>query len=190
MDSPFVGRFVGVKLSFPQINQYEKKVRGNTTIFAASVYHPVDEVEHTYFIDILNYIMSSVRRTEKFIGGHDVHAKLGTRSNMYQKTLDPWGIENRNMKRRILLGFFSHNQLKMANSFFKKPSFVTWRSFSKMRSPHMLDVISVSENFFKCLRNCGVSTKGMRSDHYDVRLDFMKRSIKYKTTFIKKPVID
>ena len=184
MDSPFVGRFVGVKLSFPQINQYEKKVRGNTTIFVASVYHPVDEVEHTDFIDILNYIMSSVRRTEKFIGGHDVHAKLGTRSNMYQKTLDPWGIENRNMKRRILLGFFSHNQLKMANSFFKKPSFVTWRSFSKRRSPHMLDVISVYDNFFKCVKNCGVSKKGMRSDHYAVRLDFMNRSIKYNTTFI------
>ena len=26
MDSPFVGRFIGVKLKFPRINQYEKKV--------------------------------------------------------------------------------------------------------------------------------------------------------------------
>ena len=54
----------------------------------------------------------------------------------------------------------------------------------------MLDFISVSENFFKFLKSCGVSKKGMRSDHSAVRLEFMNRSIKYKTTFIKKPVID
>ena len=30
----------------------------------------------------------------------------------------------------------------------------------------------------------------MISDHSAVRLDFMNRSIKYKTTFIKKPVIN
>ena len=54
----------------------------------------------------------------------------------------------------------------------------------------MLDVISVSENFFKSVRSCGVFKKRVRSDHSDVRLDFMNRSIKYKTTFIKKLMID
>ena len=88
--SPFVGRFIGVKLSFPRISQYEKKVRGNTTIFVASVYHPVDEVEHTYFIDILSSIMSSVPKTAKFVGGHGVNANLGNRSKIYLKTLGPW----------------------------------------------------------------------------------------------------
>ena len=73
-----------------------------------------------------------------------------------------------------------------SNSCFKKTSFVTWRSFRNMRSPHMLDFISVSENFFKYVRSCGVSKKRMRSDHSAVRIDFMNRSIKYKTTFIKK----
>ena len=130
--------------------------------------------------------MSSVPKTAKIIGGHDVNYSLGTRSNMYRKTIGPWGIDNRNMKRRRLLRFFSHNQLKIANRFFKKTSFVTWRSFRKMRSPHMLDVILVSENLFKYVRSCGVSKKRMRSDHSAVRIDFMNRSIKYKTTFIKK----
>ena len=46
LDSSFVGRFIGVKLRYPQINQYEKKVRGNITLFVASIYHPVDELEH------------------------------------------------------------------------------------------------------------------------------------------------
>ena len=104
--------------------------------------------------------MSSVPKTAKFIGGHDVNANLGTRSKMYRKTLGPWGINNRNMKGRRLLGFSSHNQLKIANSLFKNPSYVTWRSFNKMRSPHMLYVISVSENFFKCVKSCGISKKG------------------------------
>ena len=109
---------------------------------------------------------------------------------MYRKTLVPWGIDNRNMKGIRILVFFSHNQLKIANSFFKKPSLVTWIYFSSMRSPHMLDVISVSENFFKCVRSCGVSKKGMIRDHSAVWLYFINRSIKYRTTFIKKPVID
>ena len=54
----------------------------------------------------------------------------------------------------------------------------------------MLDVISVSENLFKCVKSCGISKKGMRSYHSAVQLEFMNRSIKYNTAFIKKPVID
>ena len=47
MDPPFVGRFIGVKLRFPRIDPYKKKVRGNTTLIVVSIYHPVDELEHT-----------------------------------------------------------------------------------------------------------------------------------------------
>ena len=133
--------------------------------------------------------MSSVPKMAKFIRGHDINSNLGNRYKIYRKNLGPWGINNNNMKGRRLVGFFSHNQLKIAKSFFKKPSYVTWRSFNKMRSPHMIDIISVSESFFKCVNSCGISKKGMRSDQAAVQLDFMNRSIKYKTTFIKKPVI-
>ena len=157
MDSPFFGIFIGVKLRYPRIDQYKKKVRGNTTLFVASIYHPVDEFEHTEFIDILSSIMSSVPKTAEFIEGYDVNANLETRSKMYRKTLGPWGISNRNMKGRRLIEFLSHNQLKTSNIFFKEPSYVTWRSFNKMRFPHMLDVISVYEKFFKCVKSCGIS---------------------------------
>ena len=138
----------------------------------------------------MSTIMSSVPKKAKFIGGHDVNSNIGVRSKMYGKTLGPSLIKNRNMKGRRLLGFFSNNQLKVANSFYKKSSYVTWRSFNKMRSPHMLDVISVSENFFKCVKSCGILKTGMKSDHSAVRLEFMNRSIKFKTTFFKNPVID
>ena len=48
---------------------------------------------------------------------------------------------------------------------------------------------SVSENFYKCVGNCGISKTGMKSDHSEIRLEFENRSIKLKTTFFKKPVI-
>ena len=54
----------------------------------------------------------------------------------------------------------------------------------------MLDVISVSKNFYKSVRNCGISKTGMKSDHSAVRLEFVNRSIKFNTTFFKIPVID
>ena len=122
-----------MKLRHPQINQYEKKVRGNITLFVGSIYHPVDELEHTEFIDILSTIMSLFPINAKFIGGNDVNANLGVRSKMYGKKLGPWVIKNRNIKVRTILGF-SNNQLKVANSFYKKSSYVTWRSFNKTSS--------------------------------------------------------
>ena len=108
---------------------------------------------------------------------------------MYRKTFGPWVIDYRNINVRRHLGFFSRNRLKVTNILFKKSSFVTWRSFSKARSPHMLDVISVSETFFKCVRNCGLLLMGMRIDHSAVQIYFMNRFIKYKSTFIKILVI-
>ena len=98
---------MGVKLRFPRIDPYKKEIRGNTTLFLASIYHPIDELEHTEFIDILSNIMCSVPKNANFIGEHDVNANLGIRLKMYGKTLGPWGIKNRNMKGRRLLGFSS-----------------------------------------------------------------------------------
>ena len=84
-DYPFVGRFIGVKLSFPLLDQYERNVRGHITLFFTSVYHPVDEVEHTYFIDTLKYIMSLVPKTEEFVGWHGFNSNIRIRTKMYHK---------------------------------------------------------------------------------------------------------
>ena len=54
----------------------------------------------------------------------------------------------------------------------------------------MLDVISVSKNFYKNVRNGGISKTGMKSDHSAVRLEFVNISTNFKTNFSKKPVID
>ena len=69
--------------------RYEKKVRGNITLFIVSIYHPLDELEHKEFIYILSTIMSSVPKKAKLVGGHDVNDHLEVRSKMYGKTLGP-----------------------------------------------------------------------------------------------------
>ena len=81
-NSPFDGRFIGVKLSFPRLDTHKRKVRGQLIYFFASVYHPVDDTEHTEFIDTLRSIMSSVPKKAEFIGGHDVNADIGIHTKM------------------------------------------------------------------------------------------------------------
>ena len=153
--SPFVGRFIGVKLSFPWLDQYERKVWGHITLFVVLGYHPLDEVELMDFFDTMSSIMSSVPKLEDFIGGHDANTNIIILTKTYRQTLVPWGIYNRDMKGIMLIGLFGHKQLKVTNSLFNNPSFVTWRSFRKARSPHMLDVISVSEIFLNTWENAG-----------------------------------
>ena len=58
------------------------------------------------------------------------------------------------------------------------------------RSPHMLDVITTSDSLFKHVRDCGVTSTGMRSDHSAVRLTFSIRSFKFNSTYVELPVID
>ena len=54
----------------------------------------------------------------------------------------------------------------------------------------MLDVITTSDSFFKHVRECGVTPTGMRSNHSAVKLIFSNRSIKFKSTYVERPVID
>ena len=53
-DSLFVGRFIGVKLYFPRLDQCNRRIRGHIALFVALVYRPVDEVKHSDFTDTLS----------------------------------------------------------------------------------------------------------------------------------------
>ena len=117
-------------------------------------------------------LVNSVPKSSNFIGGHDVNANLGVRGELYKVVIGPFGIDNRSMKGRRFLSVVIHNRLGVANSYFSKPSFVIWRSFSASRSPHMLDVMMTSDLFFKNVRGCGVTPTGMQSDHSAVKLIF------------------
>ena len=104
--------------------------------------------------------------------------------------IGPFGIDNRNMKDRMLMIILIQNRPRVANSYLNKPSFVTWRSFNASRSPHMLDVITTSYSFFKHVRDCGFTPTGMRSNHSEVRFTFSNRSFKFNFTYVGRPVID
>ena len=159
-------------------------------MFIASIYHPVDAKDHKEVNPTLIILVNSVPNSLNFIGGHGVNANLGVRKKLYKGVIGPFGIENRNMKDRILLVIFSQNRLRVTNSYFNKPCFVTWRSFSASISPHMLDVITTSYPFLKHVRECGVNPTGIRSDHSSVKLIFSNRSVKFNSTYVDLPVID
>ena len=119
-DSDFVGRFLGIKMSFSRFYKWGKRVRGYLKLFVASIYHPVDEKEHAEFSDTLSSILGSLSKTVQFIGGHDVNANLGLRKTMHGKLIGIHGLNIRNKKGQNLLGVFNANNLRVVNSFFKK----------------------------------------------------------------------
>ena len=62
--------------------------------------------------------MNSIPKTVGFIEGHDVNANLGVRKQIYKKVIGIYGLDNRNMKGRNMLGVLKENNLRVVNSFF------------------------------------------------------------------------
>ena len=148
-------------------------------IFVASIYHPDDIKEIGEFNETLSSLMNLIPKNIEFIGGHDVTKNLGVRKQMYKKVIGIYELEKPNMKGRNLFGVLRANNLRVINSFKKKRIYTTYISKFKAKSPHMLDVITCSTSFFKCISDCGVITKGVWSDHSAVIMVFLNRSIKF-----------
>jgi hypothetical protein len=56
--------------------------------------------------------------------------------------------------------------MRIANSFFTKPNYATWKNFNTNNpSHHMLDVFSISKSIFKHVTNCETIPHG--ADHTD-----------------------
>ena len=188
--SKCVGRFVGIKMSFPKFDKWGKRVRGFLKIFVASIYHPDDIKENEEFNETLSLLMNLIPNFFEFIGGHNVNANLGVKKQMYKKVIGIYGLEKRNMKGQNLLGLLRENNLRFVNTFFLKHMYTTYRSKFKGKSTHMLDVITCSTSFFKCVSGCGVIPDGVPSDHSAVRMVFLNRYIKFKSDFVENPVIN
>ena len=112
------------------------------------------------------------------------------RLKKYCQEIGPHGIDNSNKYGIRLLGVLSTNNIKIVNTFYQKDSFTTWRSFEKTRSCHMLDVITSSFSFFKCIRDCGVTPKGVQSDQSAVQMVLLGRTINFKSDYVERPVTD
>ena len=169
------------------MGQKEKRI---LEIIHSTIYHPVDETEHEEFKNTLSSLLNSIPRSDEFIGGHNVNANLGVRSKIHRRVIGLYGINNRNNKGGILLGLFSANKLRVINTFYEKSSYTTWRSFHTSNTCHMLDVITSYVSFYKYILDCGVTPKGFRSDHSAVQMVFLNRTIKFKSDYMERPVID
>ena len=188
--SKFVGIFVGIKMSFPRFDKWGKIVSGFLKLFVASIYHPVNNKEHGEFNETLKSLVSSLPKTVQFIGGHDVNANLSMRKLMHKRVNRIYGLKNHNKKGQNLLGIFGANNLRVVNSFFKKRNYTTCRYFNKSRPPHVLDVITCSTSFFRFVNDCIKIPDGVQSDHSVVWMVFLNRSIKFKSDYIERPVVD
>ena len=112
------------------------------------------------------------------------------RLKIHRQSIRPHGIDNRSKKGRRLLVLLSANNIKIVNTFYQKDSYTTWRPFDRTRLCHMFDVITSSFSFFKCIRDCGVTPKGVWSDQPAVQMLFLNRTIKFKSDYVERPVID
>jgi hypothetical protein len=118
----FEGRIIGVQLTFPNIDNNGKKIKGNLNISLYSIYHPVDNIEFENF----NTILNSIPPETNIILGHDINANIGTSTNSRQhlkETIGAYGIENRNNKGTSLINLMASLNMKITNTHFNpKPS--------------------------------------------------------------------
>ena len=186
----FEGRVLGIPLSFPNIDNWGKKIKGNLDFFLFSIYHPVDSKEFQAFNDLLPQLFRKIPHHKNgkpklgIIIGHDVNCNVGTRnspnSDEYSKIIGPHGIDNRNKKGCELLHLLNSFDLRITNSYYQKPSYTTWRSFNNLKTRHMLDVISCSTNLFKYFQDCGLTFLGAKSDHGGTLAKLHLNTISYK----------
>ena len=54
----------------------------------------------------------------------------------------------------------------------------------------MIDLITSYFSIFKFIRDCGVTPKGVQSDHYAVQMVLLKILLKLKSDYVERPIID
>ena len=54
----------------------------------------------------------------------------------------------------------------------------------------MLDIITLSTSFFKCGNDCSTTPYGVQTNHSAVWMVLLNRSIKFKSDYSERPVID
>jgi hypothetical protein len=189
----FEGRIIGVPLTFPNVDDNGKKIKGELDITLCSIYHPVDNIEFKNFNTILSSILMQLPPETNMILGHDINANVGSSANNGQhlkETIAAYGIENRNKKGISLINLMASLNMKITNSFFNpRPSnlnattmHTTWRNPNALKSQHMLDVFSCLNTFFNRVQGCNPTRKGAESDHKALilKIDISKLAFKMK----------
>ena len=186
------GRFMGINLTFQSTDDNGRKIKGkHLKLFLCSIYHPVDNKEYEEFNNLIPSLTARCPRDAEMIFCHDINCNVGissTRGDTFRETVGPYGLNNRNKKGHELLQMLASHDMKITNSYFRKESHTTWKSFNSLETQHMLDVISTSSTLFKRVLNCGVSKFGIdKSDHSAVEMKLDINSIPIR---VKAPTLD
>jgi len=98
-DHKFEGHFLGVPLTFPNYDNYGKRLKGNLHLFLCSIYHPHESNDHSEFNNILPSIINDAPKHSQLIFGHDINCNVGTCTDPQdglRRTLGPFGLKKRN----------------------------------------------------------------------------------------------
>ena len=75
--------------------------------------------------------------------------------------LGSYGIAKRNEKGRDLLQTYQSNNLRIMNTFFKSPTYVSHVSINQQKTKCMLDMSAVSKSLFRNITDCRVTNDGI-----------------------------
>lgn len=180
----YEGRFIGVQLHFKKRDSHGKHIKGLIKVALCSIYHPFDSREHEDFNTTTEILLNKTPHDTKLIFGQDINCNVGTaaRDDPFRGTIGPNGIKNRNRKGTKFLQHLCALDMVVANSFFIKPNYCTWKNF-KPSNPlhHMLDVFSVSKSLFNRITDCGTTSFGIdNTDHTATSITININSIAIK----------
>jgi hypothetical protein len=91
---------------------------------------------HKEFNGITQTLLNRLPNDTQMIFGQDINCDVGTtndKNNPLRSTLGPHGINNRNIKGARFLQHLCLLDMKLANSFFIKPNYATWKNFRPSR---------------------------------------------------------
>jgi hypothetical protein len=181
----FYGRFIGIWLSFPNINPYGKKIKGELKIFLASAHHPNDPLEYEEFNDKLAELLLEAEPYDRNLAeimlevdspyksscrliGHNINANVGARDCEEIKCiLGPNSIDNLDTKGILARNFMLSQNLRVLNTYFKhRPQ------------DSMKNIITSSMSLFKRVRNC-YTCQGLNGTKSATVADISLTSIKY-----------
>ena len=90
----------------------------------------------------------------------------------------------------MLLYLYKTNNLKLLLSYFMHRNCVTYWSFNKSCTAHMLDNFMCCDKLFKRISDCKVTQSEVRRDHTTIVERFRLTSIKFNNTRYEPTVID
>ena len=184
----FYGRFIGIWLSFPNINPYGKKIKGELKIFLASAHHPNDPLEYEEFNDKLAELLLEAEPYDRNLAeimlevdspyksscrliGHNINANVGARDCEEVKCiLGPNSIDNLDTKGILARNFMLSQNLRVLNTYFKNRS--------RRHTSSMKNIITSSMSLFKKVQNC-YTCQGLYGTESATVADISLTSIKH-----------